>query len=67
MIGIVIVFDLLGKVYKKYDSFCSDLQSDEKFQILEGVMIVVKQVWEKRCSYESILLNIINLQNGLKF
>lgn len=38
MIGIVIVFDLLGKVYKKYDSFCSDLQSDEKFQILEGVM-----------------------------
>lgn len=66
MIGIAIVFDPLGKVHKKHDSSCSDLQSDEKSQILEGAMTAAKQAWEKRCGYESILSNIINLQNGSK-
>lgn len=49
MIGIAIVFDPLGKVHKKHDSSCSDLQSDEKSQILEGAMTAAKQAWEKRC------------------
>ncbi|XP_061191420.1 diacylglycerol lipase-beta-like isoform X2 [Saccostrea echinata] len=49
IIGIIVVFDPLGKLNKIKPRISGELQSKESTQFLEGAMSAAKKAWEKRC------------------